>query len=298
MKIFKTMFNHKKQFISILMSMAVGLSVLVSPLTSASAGDSLLEAHYYIDRDPTDADPNGQRLIIADVIEDDNPSSGSPRIYGFVAGFALDLNLGCEVLENSATVYRIKYCPTNSVNRVSVAQVLRILRTKATEQVKNKRYDDPVKKDTKAYVSDTGSNFKDISKLSEAQQKSINWLANTKATSGCNQAGNKFCPDSVVTRGAFAELVFKLASGTEGYQDYTPNFTDIKKLSKQRIRAINFLKDSGIAFGCNSKGTKFCPNKPLTWGSLAQMSGQVQLEWESAWHNKDCDVCRPGYRQG
>jgi hypothetical protein len=272
MKIFKTMFNHKKQFISILMSMAVGLSVLVSPLTSA-IGEG--QTHYNL-RYGTEQNPWGQQVVIDDIVNDDQ-NDRSIAVYWFISepNGARDLNLGCELLENSATLYRIKYCPDKLVNRASVAQVLRVLRTKATENVKDGVHDDPYKKDIKAYASDSGSKFKDISKLSDDQQKSINWLANTKVTSGCNKAGNKFCPNNVVTRGAFAELVFKLITNTKYYEDYSPNFTYIKKMSKERIRAINLFKDFHISVGCNAKGTKFCPNKPLTWGALAQMSSQV-----------------------
>jgi hypothetical protein len=199
---------------------------------------------------------------------------------------------GCEVLEDSDQIYRVNFCPDRLVKRADIGGVLRSVRIHTTEEIYGRIYDDPVDQDTTGDVSDQSSEFKDISKLTDAQQRSINWLANAKVTQGCNKKGDKFCPDNILTRGAAAELIFKLTTGTKGYQDYSPNFKDIGKLSKERIRAINWMKDAGVSEGCTKDGTKYCPNKPVTWGALAQFTYYLTGRWQQPYWNKNCEGCK------
>jgi hypothetical protein len=119
--------------------------------------------------------------------------------------------------------------------------------------------------------------FTDISHLSEYRQKAINWLANTGVTLGCNKVKTQFCPDKPLTRGALAELMFKWnnGSGIKYFQDYTPNFKDIKNQPKNRIRAINWMMYSGYSLGCNKGGTKYCPNNIVNRGSIAEILARV-----------------------
>jgi hypothetical protein len=205
---------------------------------------------------------------------------------------AFGFGSGCEILEDSDQVYRVNFCPDRLVKRADIGGVLRSVRAYTTSLISDRVYDDPVDQDTTGGVSDQGTKFKDISKLTEIQQRSINWLTNAKVTKGCNKNGDKFCPDNILTRGAAAELMFKLTTGTKGYQDYSPNFKDIGKLSRARIRAINWMKDAGISEGCNKDGTKYCPSKPVTWGAMSEFTSALKSAWQSPYWNKNCEGCK------
>jgi hypothetical protein len=115
--------------------------------------------------------------------------------------------------------------------------------------------------------------------LSEYRQKAINWLANIGVTLGCNKAKTQFCPDKPLTRGSLAELMFKWdsGSGTKYFQDYTPNFKDIKNQPKSRIQAINWMMYSYYSKGCNKSGTKYCPNNIVNRGSISEIFNRSVL---------------------
>jgi hypothetical protein len=210
-------------------------------------------------------------------INDIDDLSNDRRKYDISTIVATGIWDGCKILENSDTLFSVNFCPDKIVTRGQLATALKNLYDEYIATQYDGQYlgtydiGDPDASKLPAPISDQGNAFKDISKLSVDQQKSINWLVNGKFTKGCNKKGDKFCPDSVVTRGALAEFFFRLVGRTNGYLDYTPNFKDIVNLGKERIRAINWMKNTGISVGCNKDGTKYCPNKPVNWGSMAQL---------------------------
>jgi hypothetical protein len=137
-----------------------------------------------------------------------------------------------------------------------------------------------------------------------ARYYAILWLADTGITAGCNDRGTQFCPNKTVNRGAMAQFLQKLAGFTDSqiaakYSTASTKFTDLNYLlphasssslssssthnsksassstpSSQpnlaRYYSILWLADIGITLGCNSGGTKFCPNDIVTRGAMAQ----------------------------
>jgi hypothetical protein len=111
--------------------------------------------------------------------------------------------------------------------------------------------------------------------LSEQRQIAIIWLAQRGVTLGCNAAGTKFCPDNVLNRGALAEFIMRFETNKNDkdpfYIDYSMKyFSDIKKINKNRVAAINWMKIYGFSEGCNAKATKYCPNRTVNRGSMAE----------------------------
>jgi hypothetical protein len=100
----------------------------------------------------------------------------------------------------------------------------------------------------------------------------IGAFAKAGITSGCNSARTRFCPDSPVTRGQMAVFLTRalnLPAGTARFVDApaTHPFRDqIASLAKARITS-----------GCNSAGTKFCPDSPVTRGQMAAFLDRAGL---------------------
>jgi hypothetical protein len=164
------------------------------------------------------------------------------------------ITVGCKTLSETSYVVTINYCPKNPVNRGAMAELL----------AKTNSYT-LAKPTSTTNLSDEA--FIDIASLSAQRQIAIAWLAKTQITLGCSD-GSKYCPASAVTRGAMAEFLFKL-SGETSYKNYTPGFKDIKDLSAERIRAINWMQDRKITLGSGSP-TTYKPNDPVNRGSMAQ----------------------------
>jgi hypothetical protein len=164
------------------------------------------------------------------------------------------ITLGCKTLSENSSLVTINYCPNNTVNRGSMAELL----------AKTNSYT-LTKPTSTANLPDEA--FSDIGSLNIQRQIAVAWLAKTQITLGCAD-GSKYCPASPVTRVAMAEFLFKL-SGETSYRNYTPGFKDIKGLSAERIRAINWMKDRKITFGSGGS-TTYKPNDPVNRGAMAQ----------------------------
>jgi hypothetical protein len=98
---------------------------------------------------------------------------------------------------------------------------------------------------------------------------SIAWIRDNAITVGCNTNGTKYCPSSAVNRGSMAEFLFRMSGASATYRDYSPNFKDISNLPAERIRAINWMKDTGITLGSGSPQT-YKPNDAVNRGSMAE----------------------------
>lgn len=141
--------------------------------------------------------------------------------------------------------------------------------------------------------------FKDLSSLSPSRVSAIAWLSKTGVTTGqgCVNGGGKDCrfyPDQEVKRGAMAQFLQRLAGVTDAqvetrYKTVNPIFVDISHLrgtdggrqktqgvssdkseNPARYYAILWLADADITVGCSVKPTRFCPDKPVSRGSMAE----------------------------
>ncbi len=94
-------------------------------------------------------------------------------------------------------------------------------------------------------------------------ENDIEALAASGTTSGCNVYGTLFCPDDSVTRGQMAAFLVRALDLTAG----GPGFVDTVGHVFAGDAAI--LAASGITAGCNTAGTHFCPDAPVTRGQMA-----------------------------
>jgi hypothetical protein len=174
------------------------------------------------------------------------------------------ITIGCQTISTTASLITVKYCPQNPVNRGAMAEFL--YKTNAT-----------INNTSKTLATPEVDPFRDLSSVSTARIAAIAWLDTQQITTGCNEPGTKYCPAATVNRGAMAEFLFKLAGANKTYTDYTPNFRDISDLSSERIRAINWMGDTGITKGSGSP-TTYKPSDPVNRGSMAEFM-QRFTEW-------------------
>ena len=95
----------------------------------------------------------------------------------------------------------------------------------------------------------------------------IEWMAAAGITKGCNPPVNdRFCPDSVVTRGQMAAFLVRALGLTEQLDD--PFIDDDDSIFEDDIEK---LAAAGITKGCNpgQGNTKFCPDNKVTRGQMA-----------------------------
>ena len=106
--------------------------------------------------------------------------------------------------------------------------------------------------------------FIDDGALSRVFEDSINKVARAGITTGCNAEGTRFCPDQPVTRAqmaVFLQRAFKLPTPAT-----TDRFQDVDGFARDAIAAI---AQAGITAGCNTDGTRYCPDQPVTRAQMA-----------------------------
>jgi hypothetical protein len=202
---------------------------------------------------PTITTDSGQILSIGDIAK-----LSEDRQYDIVRLAKLGITTGCNTVSESNKIKKIKYCPKNPVNRGAMAEFL-----KKTNNITNR---------VGTAISLDEDFFSDIGKVTVNRRLSILWLAQYKITlgKGTNAKGDTtYRPQDSVTRGAMAEFLFKLAGSPPKYKDYSPNFSDIKNLTPERIRAINWMGSTGITKGSGSAKT-YKPSDIVTRGAMAQ----------------------------
>jgi hypothetical protein len=91
----------------------------------------------------------------------------------------------------------------------------------------------------------------------------IEWLVAKGLTSGCDAGADLYCPAEDVTRGQVAAM---LAAGLD-LPDGPDKFTDDEGSPFED--AINAVAAAGITGGCNTDGTEFCPDAPMTRAEVA-----------------------------
>ncbi len=161
---------------------------------------------------------------------------GSPFEGDIEALAAAGITSGCNPPQNT------RFCPGDPVTRGALAAFL----------VRAFGWDLPV---GDRFVDDDGSVF----------EREIEILAASGVTQGCNPPINDaFCPDRVVTRAAMATFLGRALELNPSSHDA---FTDIS--SSVHRRYINALYESGLTAGCDTAGTTYCPDHPMTRGQMA-----------------------------
>jgi hypothetical protein len=96
-------------------------------------------------------------------------------------------------------------------------------------------------------------------------EEDINALAAAGITVGCNPPlGDRFCPDSTLTRAQLASLLVRAL----GLPESGATFVDI--IGSVHERSIGALAAAGITRGCNPPlNDRFCPDDPVTRGQFA-----------------------------
>jgi hypothetical protein len=100
-------------------------------------------------------------------------------------------------------------------------------------------------------------------------QDDIEWLAASGITRGCNPPeNNRFCPDSVLTRGQLAAMLVRAFGWTDGAGE--DRFVDDDDSIFER--EIDILAARGVTKGCNPPDSdRFCVDDHVTRGQLAAM---------------------------
>ena len=112
---------------------------------------------------------------------------------------------------------------------------------------------DPGEGDT--FVDDEGSIFETDTEA----------LVAAGITRGCNDEGDRFCPDDLVTRGQMAAFLAR-GFGLEPPVGVDTFVDDEGSIFESDIEA---LVAAGITLGCNEGGDAFCPDDHLTRGQMA-----------------------------
>ena len=93
----------------------------------------------------------------------------------------------------------------------------------------------------------------------------IEWLVGAGITSGCSQAGDRFCPHQPVSRGQLAAFLHRALGDAVGAAAEPAAFTDIAE--SVFADDIAWLSATGITRGCSAD--EFCPEDSVTRGQLA-----------------------------
>lgn len=161
---------------------------------------------------------------------DDNETVHEPNIEAIGA---LSITVGC-VVEGTA------YCPEREVTRAQMATFLaRALHLDPLPSI----FDD---------VDPSSSHAGNIAAIHERG-----------VTLGCDNTGNRYCPNDPVTREQMASFLvraFELAPRSTG------PFGDI---SGTHLANINAIAAAEITLGCNAAGTLFCPSRRVTRAQMA-----------------------------
>lgn len=152
---------------------------------------------------------------------------------------------------NGCAAGPLRYCPNNPVTRGEMAAFLE----------RSKRGPDFSR-------TPTGAVFTDVN-VATPFAGVIEQLFADGITSGCGP-GPTYCPDASVTRAQMAKFLLKTRCGA-AYTPATPAsspFSDVP-VGDQFLPWIKKLYDLGITIGCSNAPLKYCPNDPVTRGTMA-----------------------------
>ena len=91
-------------------------------------------------------------------------------------------------------------------------------------------------------------------------------FADLGVTDGCRTGPLRYCPDAVVTRAQMATFLQRALN--LDIPAHPAGFTDVDRASSH-ARSIDALQASGITLGCNSDGTRYCPDQRVQRGQMA-----------------------------
>jgi len=96
-------------------------------------------------------------------------------------------------------------------------------------------------------------------------EEDIEWMVAEGFTSGCNTAGDRFCPNEPVTRGQFAAFLHRALGDVLVPNGAALSFVDT--IDSTFNADIEWLSATGVTRGCETD--RFCPEAPVTRGQLA-----------------------------
>jgi hypothetical protein len=195
---------------------------------------------------------------------------------------SVGVTAGSQSNQDNKTTFR----PQDAVNRGAMAQFLQKLAGFTDAQIAAQY----AGKSTK--LTDIGN----LKSSNPARYYAILWLADTRITAGCNDAGTKFCPGNTVTRGAMAEFMRKFV-GVAATSAASSPFPDVnssdktlkydgsskavkvKAVNSARIGAINWMRTTGITAGSGSSGgvSTFRPHDAVNRGAMAEFMRKLAL---------------------
>ena len=120
-----------------------------------------------------------------------------------------------------------------------------------------------------------GDRFLDVS-AGHRHRGAIYAIAELGLTRGCGD-GSRFCPNDPVTRETMAAFLARALELQPGRPDGRV-FTDVPT-DHPHSGAIYAIAERGITVGCKD-GTRFCPNDPVTRGSMATFLARAFI-WEA-----------------
>ena len=95
-------------------------------------------------------------------------------------------------------------------------------------------------------------------------EANIDAIAAAGITFGCNTDGTQYCPAELVTRAQMASFLARAFSLEAADQDY---FVDDD--GNVHEDNINRIRAAGVTLGCDTDGTRFCPDDPTTRAQMA-----------------------------
>jgi len=152
---------------------------------------------------------------------------------------------------NGCATGPLRYCPNNLVTRGEMAAFL-----------------ERSKRGANFSRTPTGTVFTDVN-VATPFAGVIEQLFADGITSGCG-AGPTYCPTASVTRAQMAKFLLKARCGA-AYTPATPAsspFSDVP-VGDLFLPWIKKLYDLGITKGCSTAPLKYCPNDPVTRGTMA-----------------------------
>lgn len=120
-----------------------------------------------------------------------------------------------------------------------------------------------------------GTRFSDVSP-GHRHRGAIYAIAELGLTQGCGD-GSRFCPNDPVTRETMAVFLARALELPPGRPDGR-EFTDVPS-GHPHSGAVYAIAERGITVGCKD-GTRFCPNDPVTRGSMATFLARAFI-WEA-----------------
>lgn len=117
-----------------------------------------------------------------------------------------------------------------------------------------------------SHVTLCNTTFADVPRTA-ACWRYVEAVAREHITGGCSLTPRLYCPTGTMTRGQFAVFLCR-AMGVSPCYPATPTFADVPASCGQ-YGYIEAMYNLGLAAGCATGPLRFCPNAPLSRGTMA-----------------------------